>query len=296
VAVNAHQASVELADLSRDGDMLSAITAGLRTLLANELQLQESDVDENVQFLDLGLDSITGVTWVRTINEKYHTSIDATKVYSYPTLGQFARFVRDEAEKNGALSNACAPSVVQMPVASGKSKASSAKYTKSIKLAGQKLTSRRSRTTSRFSSPQAPQIVNSPQPIAVIGMAGQFPQAKNLEEFWQNIAQGRNCITQVPSERWDVNAYYQPGEPVEGKTNSRWIGALEEYDRFDPLFFNVSPTEAESMDPQQRLFLRRAGTVLKTRDMTRERYPGASVEFSSAAPLEITISSRGSMN
>ena len=115
-----------------------------------------------------------------------------------------------------------------------------------------KLTSWRSRKATRFSNATAN---HQAEPIAVIGMAGQFPQAKNLEEFWQNIAQGRNCITQVPSERWDVNAYYQPGEPVEGKTNSRWIGALEEYDRFDPLFFNISPTEAESMDPQQRLFL-----------------------------------------
>jgi acyl transferase domain-containing protein len=52
-----------------------------------------------------------------------------------------------------------------------------------------------------------------------------------------------------------VQAYYQPGKPVAGKTNSQWLGALEEYDRFDPLFFNLSPTEAESMDPQQRVFL-----------------------------------------
>src|SRR5216684_9211316 len=86
-------------------------------------------------------------------------------------------------------------------------------------------------------------------------MAGQFPQAKNLEEFWQNIAQGRNSITRVPAHRWDVNAYYHPSGAVAGKTNSQWVGALEEYDRFDPLFFNLSPTEAESMDPQQRLFL-----------------------------------------
>ena len=49
--------------------------------------------------------------------------------------------------------------------------------------------------------------------------------------------------------------YYQPGEAVAGKTNSQWAGRLEEYDLFDPLFFNISPTEAESMDPQQRLFL-----------------------------------------
>ncbi|MGC2742531.1 MAG: type I polyketide synthase, partial [Candidatus Angelobacter sp.] len=82
-----------------------------------------------------------------------------------------------------------------------------------------------------------------------------FPQAGNLQEFWQNIAQGRNCITQVPFHRWDVNTYYQRGNIAEGKTNSQWAGSIEDYDRFDPLFFNISPDETRSMDPQQRLFL-----------------------------------------
>ncbi|HXH38509.1 MAG TPA: type I polyketide synthase [Thermoanaerobaculia bacterium] len=93
------------------------------------------------------------------------------------------------------------------------------------------------------------------QPIAIVGMAGQFPQARNVDEFWQNLAQGRNCITEVPRQRWDANAYYQPGDAAAGKTNSQWFGALDEYDRFDPLFFNISPTEAELMDPQQRVFM-----------------------------------------
>ncbi len=246
------QEPVTTANPSADNDVLHEVTASLKTLLANELQMRESDIDENVQFIDLGLDSISGVTWVRKINEKYQTAIEAIKIYSYPMLSQFARYIKEEAEKNGALSNASAPSAIKMPIASAKCKASSAQPTKSIKRAAQKLTSWRSRKTSRFSSTSGN---HQAEPIAVIGMAGQFPQAKNLEEFWQNIAQGRNCVTQVPSDRWDVDAYYQPGEPVEGKTNSRWIGALEEYDRFDPLFFNISPTEAESMDPQQRLFL-----------------------------------------
>jgi len=86
-------------------------------------------------------------------------------------------------------------------------------------------------------------------------MAGQFPQAGNLEEYWKNLAEGKNCITEVTAHRWDANAYYQAGRAVAGKSNSRWAGEIEGYDRFDPLFFNISPTEAESMDPQQRLFL-----------------------------------------
>jgi acyl transferase domain-containing protein len=89
----------------------------------------------------------------------------------------------------------------------------------------------------------------------VIGMSGRFPQSKNLDEYWQNIVQGKNCVTQVPPDRWDVKRYYQPGKIVAGKTNSQWAGFLKDYDRFDPLFFSISPTEAETMDPQQRLFL-----------------------------------------
>ncbi|HEY3093975.1 MAG TPA: type I polyketide synthase [Vicinamibacterales bacterium] len=86
-------------------------------------------------------------------------------------------------------------------------------------------------------------------------MAGQFPHARNLDEFWRNIAAGRDCIDTVPPQRWDVERYFSDDISVPGTTNSRWMGVLEDCDAFDPLFFNISPTEAESMDPQQRLML-----------------------------------------
>jgi acyl transferase domain-containing protein/enoyl-CoA hydratase/carnithine racemase/acyl carrier protein len=245
-----------LSPLSMDGDALRAITASLKTLLANELQMRESDVDDNAQFVDLGLDSISGVTWIRKINEKYHTSIEATKVYSYPTLVQLSRYVKEEAEKlgmplsNGAPPALTSPLVVGAPAPSTNGVLSHRAF--ATGRAAQKLSSRRSRAASRFVDGVP---ATTPQPIAVIGMAGQFPQARNIEEFWQNIAEGRNCITEVPRRRWDVNVYYQPGEAIAGKTTSRWAGTIEEYDLFDPLFFDISPAEAESMDPQQRLFL-----------------------------------------
>ncbi|KJK30395.1 SDR family NAD(P)-dependent oxidoreductase [Paenibacillus polymyxa] len=91
--------------------------------------------------------------------------------------------------------------------------------------------------------------------IAVIGMAGQFPKSKTLAEFWDNLAQGRDCISEIPSTRWSIDEYYDTDPKAEGKTYSKWMGVLEDIDRFDPLFFNISPAEAEMMDPQQRLFL-----------------------------------------
>ncbi|MCU1245529.1 MAG: hypothetical protein JWN02_1439, partial [Acidobacteria bacterium] len=237
---------------SSDGDLLRSVSATLRALLAGELQMRENDVDENAQFVDLGLDSISGVTWVRKINERYRTAIEATKVYSYPTLIQLSRYVREEAERCGSLSSerATPPRPVALPFIEH---ASSTPKIVALASAPARAPAWRGRTATRIAADTSAPL--RPSPIAVIGMAGQFPQAENLDQFWENIAQGKNCITPVPPKRWDVNAYYQRGEPLAGKTNSQWAGSVDGYDLFDPLFFNISPTEAESMDPQQRLFL-----------------------------------------
>lgn len=228
---------------------LPAITAKLKQLLAQELHMQMSDVDEDVQFIDLGMDSIAAVTWVRKINETYKISMLATKVYSYPTLTQLARHIKEETDKHLPPAAVSTPAVADVPAAAPKR---AAPYTSAARLTPRKLVSWRNRAPAK----QAPRAAEASlsQSIAVVGMAGQFPQARNLKEFWNNIAAGRNCITRVPAKRWDMDAYYSESV-VAGKTNCQWMGALEEYDLFDPLFFNISPVEAECMDPEQRLFL-----------------------------------------
>jgi acyl transferase domain-containing protein/enoyl-CoA hydratase/carnithine racemase/acyl carrier protein/SAM-dependent methyltransferase/ribosomal protein S18 acetylase RimI-like enzyme len=235
--------------LSADSDALPEVAATLKKLLAQELHMQEEDVDENTQFVDLGMDSIVAVTWVRKINDKYQLGMEAPKVYSHPTLTQLSRFVKDEAEKRGTLSAKAAPVVAEVPVVRP-ARTSARRVTE---LPAKKLTSWRHRGAARL--PVTASVAKALQPIAVVGMAGQFPQARNVEAFWENIAAGRNCISRIAADRWDIDAIYQQDGTAVGKTNCPWMGALEEYDLFDPLFFSISPTEAESMDPQQRLFL-----------------------------------------
>jgi 3-oxoacyl-(acyl-carrier-protein) synthase/enoyl-CoA hydratase/carnithine racemase/acyl carrier protein len=247
---SSQQGAVEPAKPPSKSDLLSVVTATLKMLLADELHMQESDIDEDVEFIDLGLDSIGGVTWLRKINERYHTSIEATKVYSYPTLAQLSRYVKEEAERQGTL-----PS---QSVAVAETRNSSSRPgipTMRPELSGKKLTSCRRRKAIRFSGAPASQASHSEQAIAVIGMSGRYPQANNLDEFWNNIVQGRNCITQVPSDRWDANRYYDPNPSGQDKISTKWLGVLDNIDCFDPLFFNISPQEAEYIDPQHRLFL-----------------------------------------
>ncbi|MCP4042850.1 MAG: KR domain-containing protein, partial [Gammaproteobacteria bacterium] len=94
--------------------------------------------------------------------------------------------------------------------------------------------------------------------IAIIGMAGRYPQADDPEAFWENLRRGHDSITEIPKERWDHNQYFDSQVGKGGKSYSRWGGFIDRFDSFDPLFFNISPREAALIDPQERLFLQTA--------------------------------------
>ncbi len=91
--------------------------------------------------------------------------------------------------------------------------------------------------------------------IAIVGISGQFPKADNIGTFWDNIINGRDCISEIPSTRWPIAHYYDTDPEAPGKSTSKWMGSLEDFDKFDPTFFNIPPVDAMTMDPQQRLFL-----------------------------------------
>jgi acyl transferase domain-containing protein/NADPH:quinone reductase-like Zn-dependent oxidoreductase/NADP-dependent 3-hydroxy acid dehydrogenase YdfG len=94
------------------------------------------------------------------------------------------------------------------------------------------------------------------EPIAIIGIGCRFPgNVASAPDFWNLVRSGTDAIREVPPERWDASAYYSTDPHEPGRMNSRWGGFLDAPDRFDPVFFGLSPREAASMDPQQRLLL-----------------------------------------
>lgn len=89
------------------------------------------------------------------------------------------------------------------------------------------------------------------QDIAIVGMSGRYPKAKNLEKLWENLLAGKDCVETIPEER------------LAQRKNTRFTkkyrgGFLEDVDKFDSMFFNIPPAVAEMFDPQERLLLETA--------------------------------------
>jgi acyl transferase domain-containing protein len=109
--------------------------------------------------------------------------------------------------------------------------------------------------------------------VAIIGMAGRFPNAKNIDEFWQNLENGIDCI-----------AFYENEELIEAGCDQEAIknldyikakGEVEDVDMFDASFFGINPREAEVTDPQHRMLLECAWEALEHAGHDSSKFDGS---------------------
>ena len=108
--------------------------------------------------------------------------------------------------------------------------------------------------------------------VAIIGMSGRFPGANNLDEFWKNLRAGVESITSF-SEKELIASGVDPAA-LENPSFVPAGSVIEDIELFDAPFFGFSPREAESLDPQQRIFLETAWHALEDAGYDPETYPG----------------------
>lgn len=219
-----------------DAAPVISIERFLRQLMADVLNSSAEDIHPESGYYEMGLDSPGLLGIVRSIESRIKTSLSPTLLFEYTTIAELSAYLEEHyASQFKQIEAASEQSVSRSPSHPG---------------------------FHDLPKPLAPTALGSTpkertaadDDIAIIGMSGRYPQARNLQEFWTNLQEGKDCISEIPESRWDrkrLAGIKSPG----GKEMSKWGGFIEDPDCFDPKFFRISPREAETMDPQERLFL-----------------------------------------
>jgi polyketide synthase PksN len=230
------------------------IARHLVRLLASTLKLPAHQIDTQVPMERYGIDSVM-VMELTNVLERDFGVLSKTLFFEHQTIaalaGYFLQHHRARLIAMLDLEPPAAPTRVSGP-------------TPALAIPKGRATRR------RLLSTESPRI-RATGDIAVIGISGRYPNAANLHDYWRNLLGEVDCITEVPPERWDHSRYYDPGKGKPGKTYAKWGGFINGIDRFDPLFFNISPAEAVGIDPQERLFLQTVYETLEDSGYTRER-------------------------
>ena len=204
-------------------------------IISKETHIPATNISDNTSFEELGLDSLL----ISGLNDKLEAlfhGISKTLFYEYSTVGQLIEYLDSEY---GILSDDVEGSigVNDMPIEDD---------TKTIDVYG--------------------------NDIAIIGMSAVFPGANNIDEYWYNLRNGIDSVTEIPYERWDYSRYYSENkkDADKGKAYCKNGGFIQGAYEFDPLFFGISPQEAEVMDPQERLLLEQAWWALEDAGYVRD--------------------------
>ncbi|WP_345027304.1 beta-ketoacyl synthase N-terminal-like domain-containing protein, partial [Flavivirga jejuensis] len=216
----------------------------LTKIISKILKVDSVNIEGATELSEYGFDSITFTQFSNEINKKFDMELTPTIFYQFSTLDDLSAYLPKEY-----------PTLFNSKLLDNKKTIKTA--TNQIERKTENLQFlRRRRNLNLSSSPISGFNGNtSPEPIAIVGISGKFPKAKNLKELWKNLKDGDDCIEEIPFDRWDWREFY--GNPTQepNKTNIKWGGFIDGIAEFDPLFFNISPREAEFMDPQQRLLM-----------------------------------------
>src|SRR5271154_3731256 len=228
------------------------LEAKLIDIIGAEARIPTSRISPREPFERYGFDSVMALNVVRVLQLDF-AELSPTVLFEYQTITALAEYLVERWHKETiqALGDpiAAASMVGGLPVPSA---ASEPPLSSSLE-------------------PAALEPDRTPEnEIAIIGLSCRFPLADDLEAFWSNLKEGKDCITEIPSERWDQRLYFDPEKGKPGKSYSKWGGFLSDADCFDGAFFHISPREAERMDPQERLVLEEVWHALEDGALTRE--------------------------
>lgn len=256
--------------LQADTELHEKTRRMLTKAVADQLKVRPEEIEADVELSEYGFDSIMLTELSNSLNKNYRLNLTPAVFFEHSTLAQFTDYALETYVDQFAelwTSPASAGDVKKTHISSESTMKNRFKSSENFEMAHQYENAENAGTSVNDESFHQAQKRNSPtlqrvdnaittfEPVAIVGMTGRFPMAKDTDALWENLIEGRDCITEIPLSRWDWKSIY--GDPLKesNKTNIKWGGFIDGVDEFDPSFFGISPREAELMDPQQRLLM-----------------------------------------
>jgi acyl transferase domain-containing protein len=244
--------------LVADGVSYAQAVDWFKTLLGGVLAVAPEQIDAGQALERYGIDSVAVLNLTAAL-KKSVPDISSTLFFEHRCIDDLVRhFIEKDGQSlNKLMGRSAAGTFAEPPVQHGATRESG----------------RSGKTRSRVGNGSSRNVIQEDRAIAVIGLSGRYPEARSVKEFWENLKSGRDCIGEIPADRWPVKEFYHPDPDVAlatGKSYGKWGGFVPGFSEFDCLLFGISPREAMSMDPQERLFLQTCWEVVEDAGYTRE--------------------------
>lgn len=228
--------------------------------------LHNDAVTANDNFFDVGGNSYSLMLAANKIGELLGTSMDLTILFEYPTVQGLVDYLKLD-EKTGEESAAEKESLLKESLL------------------------KESLLKESESEPQKQEVLKQEQSnrkIAVVGMAGRFPEAENVDEFWKNIKAGKESIRFF--EEKELLEAGVPKADIENPSYVKAKGYLEDVQYFDAKFFGMTKKEAQIMDPQIRTLMECCYHALEDANCDLKRYEGDIALFAGSSSNALWMS------
>lgn len=187
-------------------------------LIADKINKPIEQIEKQVGYYQMGLNSSGLLEVVETISDKIGESLSPTLLFEHTTIAELSAFLAEE--------------YIEHFSAAGSLDQNEREYV-SDSIIGDKAAEGRKTSGPADFSHIAPSETSGD--IAIIGLAGRYPKANNIHEFWNNLKAGEDCISEIPESRWDWRRFEGITSPS-GKDISKWGGFIDDPDCFDPQF------------------------------------------------------------
>jgi acyl transferase domain-containing protein/aryl carrier-like protein/NADP-dependent 3-hydroxy acid dehydrogenase YdfG len=222
----------------------------LKKVISEELGYELNAFSNTDTFETIGLDSLILVNVINKLDKNF-PGLPKTLFFEYPNIAEAAQYIVDTYAEASSTLTEKASEEHEQPL----NKNIVSYKIQSIKAMGT--------TEEQYQYKQ-----NRDTDIAIIGVHGMYPEAGNLESFWENLKSAKDCIREIPRDRWPIEGFYNPDPNRTDTSTTKWGGFINKFEYFDPLFFKISPKEASFIDPQERLFLESSWCCLENAGYT----------------------------